>query len=1023
MVRFHAGGAVARIVFGVPLLLSAAAAQSDLFEAKVRPALTKNCYACHGASAMGGLRLDSRAGLLKGGASGPVVVAGKPDESLLIKVVRYQDSRLRMPPAGKLSDDEIAALTQWVRTGAVWPESPEEFFATQVQPIFANNCYACHTTSRLGGLQLNARETAMKGGNDGPVIVPGKPDESLLVQAVRRTHTRIKMPPSSKLKDGEIATLVEWVRRGAVWPESKGTAEADKANQYVITAAQQKFWSFQPIRKPLVPAVKNAAWPSNDIDRFILARLEHDSLRPVAPASRRVLIRRAYLDMIGLPPSPEEVAAFENDRASGAFAKVVDRLLASAHYGERWGRYWLDLARYSDGMIGDTKDVPLPNAYRYRDWVVQALNQDMPYDLFLKAQFAADLLDRPARDKLVAGLGFHALAPTEVAGVPADDRVDVTGRAILGLTIGCAQCHDHKYDPIPTQDYYSLLGVFRSSKVSEWPLVPAAEVKAYQDKKKQIDALQAKIDEFVDEQSKALTDVLFEKTADYVVASWKVLEGNETPDAATAEEKVDRETLERWAAYLKDPNKEHPFLQWWYDLRRSHAPLEQVRRQAAKFQDLAIRVNNERKDVDDRNYVKLGGKAGEKNSKLLQFSNLEFLPADKGYLWRDLASPPFTNVGDGFRYDGGIYYYGKPLRRGGDAGAVAAGNHNREGQIDRWVQGVWRDHLESMRVELARLQKELSPKYPFLHVLLDSDEPADMNVWIRGEMTNQGELAQRRFLHILSDGDPKPFAKGSGRLELAERIASPKNPLTARVIVNRMWLGHFGRGIVGTPSNFGLLGERPTNPELLDYLASTFIDQGWSLKKLHREILLSSTYALSSETDAADAAKDPDNTYLWRANIRKRLDFEALRDSILAVAGDLDANLGGPPATLDEDNRRRTIYGTVSRTHPDPTTALFDFPNPNSMSEERLVTVGPLQRLWFMNSPFVMKQAKLFAERLQREAGGDSARIDRAYRLLYGRGPDQAERQTGLDYLRANPNAWAEYAQALLSSAEFQSVN
>jgi mono/diheme cytochrome c family protein len=920
-VWFHATWAVVPALFGSPLLLSAADPNPDLFETRVRPLLAKNCYGCHAASAMGGLRLDSQAGLLKGGRSGPAVVLGEPEKSLLIKAIRYDDIRLKMPPAGKLPDGEIAALAEWIKEGAVWPESPADFEARA---------------------------------------------------------------------------------------------------QYIISAEQRRFWSFQPVRKPAVPAVKNTGWPINDIDRFILAKLERDGLKTVRPASRRVWIRRAYLDMIGLPPTPEEVDAFERDQAPDAFAKVVDHLLASPHYGERWGRYWLDLARYSDGMIGDVRDVPLPNAYRYRDWVVQALNQDMPYDLFLKAQFVADLLDRPDRDKLAAGLGFHALAPTEVAGVPADDRVDVTGRAILGLTIACAQCHDHKYDPIPTQDYYSLLGVFRSSKVSEWPLVPAIEVKEYQDRKKQIDALQAKIDEFVDEQSKALTSVLFEQTANYLVASWKVLEGGKTASAAVSEEQVDSETLQRWIAYLTDPNKEHPFLEWWYDLRRNHAPLDRVRTEAAKFQELAIRVQNERKDIDDRNYVKLGGKAGEKNSKLLQFSNLEFLPADKGYLWRDLASPPFTNVGDGFRYNGGIYYYGKPLRRGADGGS--SNTRDREDQIDRWLQGVWRDHLESMRAELARLQKDLPPKYPFLHVLLDSDKPADMNVWVRGEMTNQGEVAPRRFLRILSDGDPKPFVKGSGRLELAERIASPTNPLTPRVIVNRLWLGHFGRGIVGTPSNFGLLGERPTNPDLLDYLASTFMEQGWSLKKLHRQILLSSTYALSSENDAANAEKDPDNTNLWRANIRKRLDFEALRDSILAVAGALDARLGGAPVPLDENNRRRTIYGTVSRTHPDPTMALFDFPNPNSMSEERLVTVGPLQRLWFMNSPFVMKQSKLFAERLEREAGDDKARIDRAYRLLYGRAPTNAERQTGLDYLRGE-DAWAEYAQALLSSTEFQSVN
>lgn len=891
-----------------------------------------------------------------------------------------------------------------------------DVFEEKIRPILAKNCYACHTDNALGGLRLDSRARAMQGGKSGPVIIPGKPDESIFIQAVRRTHERIKMPPSGKLAEPDIAALVNWVKEGAVWPEAAAPAKTS-AHDYVITPEQRNFWSFQPIRKYTVPKVKNTVWPANDIDAFILARLEREGLKPVRAASKAVLIRRAYLDVIGMPPTPEEVAAFENDTTSGAFAKVVDHLLASPRYGERWGRYWLDLARYSDGAIGDVKDVPYPNAFRYRDWVVQALNDDMPYDLFVKAQLAADQLDRPDRDKLVAGLGFHALGPTEVAGVPADDRVDVTGRAILGLTVGCAQCHDHKYDPIPAQDYYSLLGVFRSSKAAEWPLVPEDQVKAYQDQLKKITRLQADIDDFVDEQSKELSDVLLAHTADYLMAAWQVLDLHEPVSAAAASSHVDTETLQRWVMYLGDRSKEHPFLNWWYALLEQHAPLERVRVEAEKFEQTALQINRERKDVDDRNYVKLGGKAGQKNSRLLQFSSLEFLAPEKGYLWRDLASPPFMNVGDGFRYEGGIYYYGKPLRRGEGSGI----GRNREDQIDRWLQGVWRDHLAGMRAELAALKKDLPPKYPFLHVLLDVDKPADMKVWIRGEMANEGEVAPRRFLRILSDGEPKLFTTGSGRLQLAEAIVDPKNPLTARVVVNRVWEMHFGQGIVATPSNFGLLGQRPTHPELLDYLAATLIEQGWSLKKLHRAILLSSTYALSSENDAQNTAKDPGNRLRWRADVRKRLDAEALRDSVLAVAGDLDLRAGGPPSPLDAENCRRSIYGTVGRTHPDATMALFDFPNPNTMSEDRLVTVGPLQRLWFMNSPFILKQSKVLAARLHREAANDPARIARAYRLLYGRAPTDFESNAGREFLKES-KSWPQYAQVLLSSSEFQSV-
>ena len=999
-----------------------AAASSEFFEIKIRPILANNCFACHTDSQMGGLRLDSREAMLKGGNSGPAIVPGNAESSLLIQAVRRTQTRIEMPPSRQLKPDEIAALVEWIANGAIWPQSGADLFA-KIEPIFAKNCYACHGSMQSGGLRLDSRAGAMKGGTDGPVIVPGKPDESLLIQAVRRTHPRIKMPPSGELSDADIATLVEWVGKGAVWPATD-TAGKTAPETYVITPEQRRFWSFQPVHKPEVPTVHDTTWATNEIDRFILARLEKDGLKPVRRASKRVLIRRAYLDMIGLPPTPDEAAAFEKDTSPDAFARVVDRLLASPHYGERWGRYWLDLARYSDGAIGDVKDVAYANAFRYRDWVVKAFNDDMPYDLFLKAQIAGDLLNRPDRNKLVAGLGFYALAPTEVAGVPADDRVDVTGRAILGLTLGCAQCHDHKYDPIPTQDYYSLLGIFRSCKVSEWPLVRAEQVAAYENQKKKIAALQAEIDDFVDEQSQQLSDLLFARTADYLTASWKVIVNHEPLNGAAAQQKLDVETLQRWVTYLKDPNKEHPYLTWWYRLQRERPSAEHVRDEAEKFQSVAMRINEKHKEIDDRNSVKLGGKEGRKNSKLLQFSNLEFLPVDEGYLWRDLASPPFVNVGDGFRYDGGIYYYGKPLRRGGDAPTTGSEADHLEKQIDRWLGGLWHDHLESLRARLRQMQSELPPKYPFLHVLREGDKPADMHVWVRGEMTNEGELAPRRFLRILSTGDPKPFTQGSGRLELANAIASAANPLTARVIANRIWQLHFGQGIVRTPSNFGMLGERPTHPQLLDYLASILVEQGWSIKKLQRLILLSSTYALSSEEDDQDYAKDPDDRLHWRNELRLRLDAEALRDSVLAVAGDLDLRIGGPPVPFDLNNHRRTIYGIVSRTKPDATLALFDFPNPNQMSEQRLVTVGPLQRLWFMNSPFILSQSKLLAERIRREGGpGDAGRIEFAYRLLFGRSPTAAEVKAAADFLKSGSEAWPQYAQVLLMSSEFQSVN
>jgi Protein of unknown function (DUF1553)/Protein of unknown function (DUF1549)/Planctomycete cytochrome C len=863
-----------------------------------------------------------------------------------------------------------AALLRAGESGAV-------LFTSKVQPLLAHNCFACHTASRLGGLRLDSREAMLQGGKSGPAIVSGDPDESLLIQAVSHTHPRLKMPPTGKLKDEEIADLRNWIKSGAVWPEMPAVS---KTPDYVITAEQRAFWAFQPVRKPALPAVKNAAWIRDPIDRFILAKLEQNGLAPAGPAKKRALIRRAAFDLTGLPPSPGEVDAFVNDNTPGAFAKVVDRLLASPHYGERWARYWLDLARYADGQLGASKDTPYENAFRYRDWVVKALNDDMPYDRFVKAQIAGDFMGDA---DLLPALGFVAL------GASADERVDVTTKTFLGLTVGCAQCHNHKYDPIPTKDYYSLLGVFKSTQSDEVPLVSKDAVEAWKKQKKKVDDLQEAIDDFVKKQSADLSEILAAKTARYMVAAWK----------GTADADLNPEILDRWKGYLKDPEKEHPFLKPWFAVTAANADAAAVTKAAEDFQKSVMAMFAEKREIDDRNYVKLGGAKGAKDEKTRQYTNLESLEIEKYYLWRDLASDPYSR--EGVKFSGGIYYYGAK-------------------NIDPWLGREWKLHLEQMRAGLARLKQELPKQYPFLHAMRDAAKPANARVAIRGDQSNLGEEAPRRFLQILCAGEPRPFANGSGRLELANAIATADNPLTARVIVNRVWQLHFGQGIVRSPSNFGQLGERPTHPELLDYLAARFVENGWSLKKLHREMMLSSAYMLSTDHSAANHAKDPGNRLLWRANLRQRLDVEALRDSLLAAAGTLDLSIGGPAQVLDEKNHRRTLYAYIGRTKPDPMLTLFDFPNPNNASEQRAVTAGPLQRLFFMNSEFVHEQAKALAGRLE---GSDADKIDRAYRLLFARPPAAQELEAGITFLAKGGDAWTEYAQVLLSSSEFSAVN
>jgi hypothetical protein len=423
---------------------------------------------------------------------------------------------------------------------------------------------------------------------------------------------------------------------------------------------------------------------------------------------------------------------------------------------------------------------------------------------------------------------------------------------------------------------------------------------------------------------------------------------------------------------------------------------------AKEFQQQVDAIFAEQRQIEDRNYVKLGGAEGSKDTVRRQSTSLESLEIKKYYLWRDLTSEPYSR--DGFYFTGGIYFYSPK-------------------DIDRWLQGEWKDRLVTMRANLAALEKQLPSQYAFLHGIKDVDHPANMRVQIRGEEDNLGEEAPRRFLQILSAGERKPFTRGSGRLELAEAIASASNPLTARVLVNRVWERHFGQGIVRTPSNFGQMGDRPTHPELLDYLAARLVENHWSIKALHREIMLSAAYQLSTNQIQANVAQDPDNRLIWRANMVQRLEIEALRDAILSVSGTLDLTMGGTASRLTDDNHRRTVYGVISRNRQDPALELFDFPNPSSTIEHRPVTVGPLQRLYFMNNSFITVQSKALAKRLESEASNDEARITRAYLLLYSRKPTAPEIQTGLDFLRQTNQAWPSYAQALLTSSEFSTVN
>jgi hypothetical protein len=869
-------------------------------------------------------------------------------------------------------------------------EDSAELFEMRIRPLIVGKCHACHTGSKMGGLELVSRESLLKGGNSGPAIVAGDPENSLLIQAVRRSHARIKMPPQENLKPEEIADLVAWVKAGAVWPTAPALASSsEKKLEYVITPEQRAFWSFQPVVVPEPPPVRDTEWAEFAIDRFVLARLEQKGLKPGRRADRRTLIRRAYFDLIGLPPSPEAVDAFVKDRSADAFEKVVDELLRSAHYGERWGRHWLDLARYSDDQLtpgGNDSITPYPSAFRYRDWVVKAFNDDMPYDRFVKAQIAGDLMGAEAKD-LIPGLGLYGLSPEFQ-----EDRVDVTSRTFLGLTVACAQCHDHKFDPIPQKDFLSWSGIFDRTRKSQYPLAPKEVVDLYDGRKKSVDEQQERIRKFIDEQSQFLGEMLAHKAARYMMAARELLRAGERDGSSlAAREGLDPETLERWANYLKDGRRDHAFLKHWEELGRANAPEAELRAAAEQFQTAILDAIEEKKRVDRENVIRLGG-SSERNN--LASTELAAMKHEQFLLWGDFFKTGYGRTDPSYRPNGFLYY--------------------GEGELERWLSGEWLSHLKDLRAELKKLKDALPEQYPFVHVIENSAARRR-----RGPNAQRSEEVPPRFLSVLSKEEPKPFDHAKARLELAEAIANPANPLTARVMVNRIWMHHFGTGLVRTPSNFGQLGERPSHSELLDYLASRFVAAGWSIKAMHREIMLSATYALSAEVTSANNEADPENRLFWRAN-RRRLSAEELRDAMLAATGELDPTTGGAPAKLGADHTRRTLYSFVSRQKPDPTLAMFDFPNPNVSAERRIPTSTPLQGLYFLNSDFVAARASAFARLLAGEPD-DAARIRKAYRILYYREPVREEIQLGIEYVgRAS---WARYAQVLLTSNEFLHVN
>lgn len=901
-----------------------------------------------------------------------------------------------------------------------------EFFERSVRPVLIETCVKCHGQEKQeSGLRLDSREALLKGGDNGPAANTRQPLASLFVKAVRR-EDGLEMPPDRPLDAPQVAALVKWAELGFPWPEDA----SDPAHRNADVA--QSHWAFQPARTPKVPDVHSSDWAQTPIDRFILAKLEQLGLVPSPPADRRTLIRRATLDLLGLPPTPDEVAAFEADSAPDAFAKLVDRLLASPHYGERWGRYWLDVARYADnkGYVF-FEEASFPWAYTYRDYVIESLNADLPYDRFITEQIAADKLvaaSQADRSSLRA-LGFLTVGGHFMNNVHdiIDDRIDVVTRGLMGFTVTCARCHDHKYDPIPQDDYYALYGVFSAS---EEPMVPPLftdppDSDEYRRFAAEMQAREQKLNDFAVATIDTIVREARSRVAEYLMAAYAIRNQPSPEDFMLLADKGDLNPtiVTRWRTFLeKAALRDDPVWTIW----SAYAELKEDEF-AAKAPKVAVRysVVGGALELSANSLVRRAfqGEAPATMADVARRYADVLLSVDRKWTEIRIASqalgaPAAVRLGDDAEEELRQVFYGSD------------GPPNIPRVIgwgfltllpDRPSQEDYKKLLKD--VESWSMTGPGAP--PRAMVLVDAPAADPVRVFQRGNPNRPGREVPRAFPSAL--GKREPFREGSGRLELARAIVAPENPLTARVLANRAWLHHFGAGLVATPGDFGLRGDPPSHPELLDYLATELIRNGWSIKALHRLILLSAAYQQSS-ADRDDAAKiDPENRLIWRMN-RRRLDFEAMRDMLLAACGSLDQLMGGAAVDLQSAPvvPRRTIYGSVDRLNLPGLYTVFDFPSPLASSPQRESTTIPPQALFLMNSPLAIECGKRLAERpdvVSLPATDD--RLSRMYALLFGRDPSPRERELGRQFLGKQPgsNQWIGYAQALLMTNELLFVD
>lgn len=1015
------------------------------------------------------------------------------------------------------------------KSAPIFGSTDLKFFEDKIRPLLATHCYKCHAAEKQrGDLRLDSRAAILKGGESGPAALPGKPEESLLVLAVRHGEA-VKMPPLTKLPATEIAHLAAWVKMGLPWPETAKVVVTPPSPPKAIapnyTPEQKSFWAFQkPIARPS-PQVKDRAWVKSPIDAFILAGLEAKGLRPAPAADKRTLIRRVTFDLIGLPPTPAEVDAFLADSSSPkAFARVVNRLLASNHYGERWGRRWLDVARYADSN-GMDENLAHGNAWRYRDYVINAFNRDKPYDQFVREQIAGDLLPPTGdlavdNDRLVA-TGFLCIGPKMLAEDDpvkmqmdiVDEQIDTVGQAFLGLTLGCARCHDHKFDPLSMADYYGLAGIFKSTKtmdnfsvVAQWHERPLAtpEALALQKahgqqlaaKKAAFDQRQREIREQTLAEARRQTSRYLQVAMDYrlhrsTVVEPKVLmaDGKPSPTGAVV---LEAETFVRGNArrvttgygekigVILDGGRYPNDAEFDITLPAAGAYQLEIRYAAAEPRAIQMKLNGQ--PIGEATTKATGGWNPDKQAwslagvfsfvagkNTLRFERASYFPhIDKLALvpWQlpDGRPAPLPQTPEVLAQANKlnaaflrlwVAYLDKTGKAPeGEAIAKVANDPQGPFQLTPAVEANYPkgtlDELQRLKTEVADLEKK-RPMLPAAMAVEDG-KPENVRIHLRGNHLTQGAEAPRVFPRIIAgDNQVPPDAKQSGRLPLAQWITRPDHPLTARVLVNRIWLGHFGDGLVASVDNFGRLGERPSHPELLDWLAVRFVEEGWSIKKLHRLMLLSSAYQQATKNPVvAEKASiiDPDNRLLWHAN-RQRLDAESLRDSLLALSGRLDPAMGGslfkgnnrayvpgyPSSNYNGyDSDRRTVYLPVIRSDVFNVLQTFDFADPSVLMGKRPMTTVAPQALFMMNGKLVQDSTRLLAQNLLAATEDDAGRLRLLYEKAYCRPPTPRDLSRSLDFLgryqrelatlslppaEHRLRSWQALARVVLSANEF----